>query len=92
MTKQEIREKLDNSLEVSTIRLWIKIEIGMVLLVCGLHFLSTLLNRYSYPDESFWMIYGFVAVIVLIPCLQYTPGNCGASTGNTKLAGFTKPS
>ena len=67
MTKQEIREKLKHSLEVSTIRLWVKIELGMVLLVCGLHFLSALLNRYNNPDESFWMIYGIVAVIVLIP-------------------------
>ena len=67
MDKQEIKEKLDNSLEVSTIRLWVKIELGMVLLVCGLHFLSTFLNRYRYMDVNPWAFYGFVAAIVLVP-------------------------
>ena len=64
MTKQEIREKLKHSLEVSTIRLWIKIEIGMVLLVCGLHFLTSL---NAYWDVNPWAFYGFVSGITLIP-------------------------
>ena len=67
MTKQEIREKLKHSLEVSTIRLWIKIEIGMVLFVCAQHLLGRFLNRSRYEDMSFWAFFVFIAGIVLIP-------------------------
>ena len=64
MTKQEIKEKLDHSLEVSTIRLWVKIELGMVLLVCVLHGLS---RWWVIGDENPWIFYGIVAGTVLIP-------------------------
>ena len=67
MTKQEIKEKLDHSLEVSTIRQWIKIEIGMVLFVCAQHLFGRFLNRSRYEDMSFWAFFVFIAGIVLIP-------------------------
>ena len=64
MDKQEIRDKLKNSIEVSTVRLWVKIELGMVALVCGLHFLASM---GAYWDVDPWAFYGFVAAIVLVP-------------------------
>jgi len=65
----EIKEKLNGSLEVSTIRLNIKVELGMVALVCGLHFLTTLLNPRSFQDVNPWAFYGLIAGIVLVPLL-----------------------
>ena len=64
MDKQEICDKLKGSLEVSTIRLWVKIELGMVALVCGLHFL---ISMGTYRGVDPWAFYGFVAGIVLVP-------------------------
>ena len=64
MDKQEIRNKLKGSMEVATIRLWVKIELGMVALVCGLHFLASM---GAYWDVDPWAFYGLVAGIVLIP-------------------------
>jgi len=64
MDKQEILDKLNSSLEVSTIRLWVKIELGMVLLVCILHFLASWNASWEIAP---WSFYGFVAAIVLVP-------------------------
>ena len=64
MDKQEILKKLNDSLEVSTIRLWIKVELVMVLLVCGLHYLTTR-NAYWAVDPA--LFYGLVAALVLVP-------------------------
>ena len=64
MTKQEMKEKLDNSLEVSTIRQWIPIELATILLVCGIHYLT---NLNAYWEVGPLAIYGLVAALVLIP-------------------------
>ena len=64
MDKKEIQQKLRDSLEVSTIRLWIKVELGMVLIVCALHYLT---NRLSYWEVAPLAFYGLVAALVLVP-------------------------
>lgn len=64
MDKKEIQQKLWDSLEVSTIRLWFKVELLMVLLVCGLHFLTT---RNAYWEVKPALFYGLVAGLILVP-------------------------
>lgn len=64
MEKKEIKEQLHNSLEVSTIRLWIKFELGLVLVVCLLHFLTSL---NAHWEVSPWAVYALVCVIILVP-------------------------
>lgn len=64
MEKKEIKEQLKHSLEVSTIRLWMKFEVGLVLVVCLLHFLINLNTRW---EVSHWEVYGLASVLVLVP-------------------------
>lgn len=66
MDNKEIQQKLWHSLEVSTIRLWIKVELIMVLIVCALHYLT---NRLAYWEVAPMAIYGLVAALVLVPIL-----------------------
>ena len=66
MKKKEVQKKLWDSLEVSTIRLWIKVELGMVLIVCALHYLT---NRLTYWEVAPLHFYGLVAALVLVPIL-----------------------